>query len=248
MRAWPSYEPVASRVPSAFQSSVVTSLLLFAPAAHSPFLFSSPVSIASPADAPSSSLLCSNTFGFSSFACASRPDGPAGTDHTRAVESPEPDAKSCLVGFHAQIKTSLVCPSNIVTSSLVISRSTSLSILMPSASALARNSFSSSSRCALRSSSVMFRRFVTSSFNSSTLDVSKSRELNTEKSASTSVPSSFKFASSSRYCNPFCTNEIKAPGGIAREGAIDFRSTYDSFPNANALCVNPDSSKYLYTR
>ena len=88
MRARPSYEPVASREPEGFQSSVVTSLL----------------------------------FSFSLEKCCSTAGSdillePSGTRQMRAVESPEPEARSPFLGFHAQMNTSFSCPSSVVTCS-----------------------------------------------------------------------------------------------------------------------------------
>mmetsp|Transcript_7306 Transcript_7306/g.12323 ORF Transcript_7306/g.12323 Transcript_7306/m.12323 type:complete len:209 (+) Transcript_7306:892-1518(+) len=92
MRACPSYEPVASAVPSWFQSSVVTSLLF--------------------------SLSLEkwwSTSGSGTWIC--EPHGPSGTFQTRAVESPEPDASWSAVGLHAHMNTSDVCPVSVVTCS-----------------------------------------------------------------------------------------------------------------------------------
>ena len=73
MRAWPSYEPVASAEPLWFQSSVVTSFDLTSPR------------------------LCCSTAG-SALAPLARRDGPSGTLQMRAVESPEPEASSASWG------------------------------------------------------------------------------------------------------------------------------------------------------
>jgi hypothetical protein len=122
--AWPSHEPVASKVPSPFQSRVVTSLL---------FSFDLPFAC------------------FRIKALILRPvctalNDPSGILQIRAVASPDliickrcingireqiihkcihlsqqtiyPDARSEAEGLHAQAQTSEVCPSKILTSEL----------------------------------------------------------------------------------------------------------------------------------
>mmetsp|Transcript_77194 Transcript_77194/g.186551 ORF Transcript_77194/g.186551 Transcript_77194/m.186551 type:complete len:288 (+) Transcript_77194:669-1532(+) len=101
IRACPSYEPVASWLPSWFQSRVVTSLL-----------FSLSVE-----------KWC-NTTGSAIPPSCDLPHGPSGTCQMRAVESPEPEASwppppEPEVGLHAQMKTSEVCPDSVVTCSSV---------------------------------------------------------------------------------------------------------------------------------
>ena len=62
-----------------------------------------------------------------------------------------------------------------------------------------------------------------------------------------SDPSSFRCASMSTYCNPFCSNEMSAPGGTSALATEDF-ITRLSYANVNAAWVNPDSWRYRYTR
>ena len=133
--ASPSYDPVASRDPSPFQSSVVTSLLLLFQSLASPLdFFSAPAppapSISSLASFSSSFAesfaessapdSCVNTSGSRAGFAASRPDGPAGTVHILAVASPLPDARTSPAGLHAQMNTSDVWPLSVVTSSGLI--------------------------------------------------------------------------------------------------------------------------------
>mmetsp|Transcript_7431 Transcript_7431/g.23183 ORF Transcript_7431/g.23183 Transcript_7431/m.23183 type:complete len:236 (-) Transcript_7431:3262-3969(-) len=95
---------------------------------------------------------------------------------------------------------------------------------------------SSSSIARFRSSADISLLDFTSAFKASTGFESKSLAVNTEKFASISSSSllfltlalfpsplaplfppllSFKFASSSKYCNPFCTNATNAPAGMS---------------------------------
>mmetsp|Transcript_31154 Transcript_31154/g.80489 ORF Transcript_31154/g.80489 Transcript_31154/m.80489 type:complete len:215 (-) Transcript_31154:542-1186(-) len=183
-RTWPSYEPVASNVPSGFHPSVVTSLL---------FSFDL-------------LLQCSSTMGSRQLACASGPHGPGFASHIRAVESPDPDASMDVVGFQAQTNTSDWWPSRMLTCEAGIStgRSSSMAFAPPLLSRPCCTDDCCSSCC-----SCTFCFSISMSF------VSRSMGVRHEKSPCMTVPSSFRLASSSRYCSPFWMNDISAPGGTS---------------------------------
>jgi hypothetical protein len=67
-----------------------------------------------------------------------------------------------------------------------------------------------------------------------------------EKLASNSLtlPSSLMFSSIATYSNPFCRNEINAPGGTS-DWLTVLLATSDSYANVNALCEKPFSCRYL---
>mmetsp|Transcript_4615 Transcript_4615/g.15356 ORF Transcript_4615/g.15356 Transcript_4615/m.15356 type:complete len:412 (+) Transcript_4615:2796-4031(+) len=281
-RAIPSYDPVANKLPSKFQSNVVTSLLLFAQSSIPSFfrsgefrlVLSSAFSLV-PFEVPLASSLsplspwllpffasCFSTSGALTAFPETRPLGPAGTVHTRAVASPPPLARRSAVGDHAQMKTSAVWPSNTDISSFGVFWMSSFlcflssSISMdetPGPSFASRVIFSfsfrsSSRRAASRSESLIDLFVFTRCFKSSTGLLNRSEEVNMLKLLSTSVPSSLRFASNSRYCRPFWMKDTRAPGGSSTPFATDVSVEKDSFPKTNAACVNPDSSIYRYTR
>mmetsp|Transcript_7541 Transcript_7541/g.31121 ORF Transcript_7541/g.31121 Transcript_7541/m.31121 type:complete len:215 (-) Transcript_7541:168-812(-) len=201
--------------PSPFQSRVVTSLLfLFLSSDSNPrSLSSSP----SPSCAPSTGE-CTSTTGSFSDPCARRPDGPAGTDHTLAVASPDPLASCDVAGDHAQMNTSPSWPSRRVTSSSSIASAptsaSSASIGVAPPLAVSASSFSRLTRACSRSSSEPLFRFSLTMFLSSSTGLDRrSEEFSMLKFPSTSVPSSLRLASSSRYWSPFWMNEMSAPGG-----------------------------------
>mmetsp|Transcript_14416 Transcript_14416/g.35251 ORF Transcript_14416/g.35251 Transcript_14416/m.35251 type:complete len:297 (-) Transcript_14416:64-954(-) len=191
MRACPSYEPVASKLPSKFQSSVVTSLAFSLLAA----------------------LKCSSTC-HCMLRSASDPDSVVGMCQIRALESPDPDASSDLSGFHATVNTSDSCPDSVVT--------LLASISVPSSSiASAASSLSSACDC---------------------MCPGRSRDI-LSSVVSISVPSSLICCSISTYIMPFCTNEIRDPGGTSAPLMFAL-VTKLSFANVKAVCVYPDSSRY----
>mmetsp|Transcript_4411 Transcript_4411/g.15338 ORF Transcript_4411/g.15338 Transcript_4411/m.15338 type:complete len:224 (+) Transcript_4411:745-1416(+) len=182
MRAWPSYDPVASKLPSPFQSNVVTSLLF---------------------DLSCMSLTCRNTTGSvhdAAFAPPRSPTGPDGNVQMRAVESPDPDARSELAGLHAHMNTSDWCPFSTATLSSAIT----IGGPAPSSS-IGTGPFRSaaSERCLLTSrtlrSASSSRRCLTRSFRSSMSLVRSSCDASRANSPSTSDPLALRFASSSRY-------------------------------------------------
>mmetsp|Transcript_9814 Transcript_9814/g.30757 ORF Transcript_9814/g.30757 Transcript_9814/m.30757 type:complete len:275 (-) Transcript_9814:309-1133(-) len=193
-RVTPSYEPVASREPSLFQSSVVTSL--------------------SRSLAPALALKCLST----THSSVCPPPTPPATDQMRAVESPEPLASLSPDGDHAHVNTSFSCPSSVSTS-LDGTDATSRPPEAPAPGPSSPVSMSMGTAC-LASARLRAAlpppaprappeppppalRSRISSFSSSTSFVSRSEDPRCAKSPSTSCPSSARLASSSRYCSPF---------------------------------------------